>query len=249
MVKHPRHGCASFPGSNTFSLAPGVQDPALQLPLPAQFFFLKWSKYNLIECLAGHHHDRTCLNYWPNNANLESLEHRSVSSAVQEWDVILCGLITHPLHTKETWTVDFLHGENIFLRHYRMPVAPFHYLQCRKNREKILVSAYSSTCKNAQTHEKIAQKKMSPAYQVAASWAPCDSCQVMPSAPKEIAEKKSKQFDISTLVTRAREDHRTKKCESNRNKMEAKYGELHIPAGFVHLWMLGHLPKPLIELF
>jgi hypothetical protein len=31
--------------------------------------------------------------------------------------------------------------------------------------------------------------------------------------------------------------------------MEAKYGELHIPAGFVHLWMLGHLPKPLIELF
>ncbi len=90
---------------------------------------------------------------------------------------------------------------------------------------------------------------MSPAYQVAASWAPCDSCQVMPFAPKEIAEKKSQQFDISTLVTRAREDHRTKKRESNRNKMEAKYGELHIPAGFVHLWMLGHLPKPLIELF
>lgn len=89
---------------------------------------------------------------------------------------------------------------------------------------------------------------MSPAYQVAASWAPCDSCQLMPFAPKEIAEKKSQQFDISTLVTRAREDHRIKKHESNRNKMEAKYGELCIPAGFVHLWMLGHLPKPLIEL-
>jgi hypothetical protein len=57
----------------------------------------------------------------------------------------------------------------------------------------------------------------------------------MPFAPKEITEKKSQQFDISTLVTRAREDHRTKKHESNRNKMEAKYGELHIPAGFVYL--------------
>jgi hypothetical protein len=57
----------------------------------------------------------------------------------------------------------------------------------------------------------------------------------MPFAPKEIAEKKSQQFDISTLVTRARADHRIKKHESNRNKMEAKYGELRIPAGFVHL--------------